>query len=110
MSVRPLPKIAIALEYDGKQAPRVTATGHDEIASRILRLAHQAGVPIQRDNELAAVLDQLELGDHIPEALYVVIAEILSFAYRLSGKHKAFMDDIEMHSRAADETGPDADC
>lgn len=27
---------------------------------------------------------------------YVVIAEILTFAYRLSGKHKDFMDDIEM--------------
>lgn len=107
--MRPLPRVAIALEYDGKQAPRVTATGHDEIASQILRLAHQAGVPIQRDSELALVLDQLDLGDHIPEALYVVIAEILSFAYRLSGKHKAFMDDIEMNAPAADESDPGGD-
>ena len=99
-----LPRFAIALEYDGKQAPLVTAKGHDEIANQILRLAHEANIPIQKDNELALVLDQIDLGDHVPEALYVVIAEILTFAYRLSGKHKEFMDDIQMHSEASAET------
>lgn len=94
--MRGLPKFAIALEYDGKQAPLVTAKGHDEIAAQILRLAHEAKVPIQKDNELALVLDQLDLGEHIPETLYQVIAEILTFAYRLSGKHKDFMHDIEL--------------
>ena len=39
---------------------------------------------------------QVDLGDQIPEALYVVIAEILSFAYRISGKHKTFMDNIDV--------------
>lgn len=34
-----IPKFAIALEYDGRQAPVVTARGHDEIAGQILRLA-----------------------------------------------------------------------
>ena len=95
-----LPKFAIALEYDGEQAPQVTARGHDEIANRILSLAQEAGVPIHQDKDLALVLDQLELGEQIPQALYVVIAEILTFAYRLSGKHKAFMDDIESASAA----------
>ncbi len=90
-----IPRFAIALEYDGKQAPLVTAKGHDEIASQILKLAQEANVPIHLDKDLALVLDQIDLGEHIPEALYVVIAEILTFAYRLSGKHKAFMDDIE---------------
>jgi len=90
-----IPKFAIALEYDGQQAPKVTATGHDEIANQILRLAQESNVPIHLDKDLALVLDQLDLGEHIPEALYVVIAEILTFAYRLSGKHKDFMDDIQ---------------
>jgi len=98
-----LPRFAIALEYDGNQAPLVTAKGHDEIANQILRLAHEANIPIQKDNELALVLDQIDLGDHVPKALYVVIAEILTFAYRLSGKHKEFMDDIQMHSEASAE-------
>jgi flagellar biosynthesis protein len=90
------PRFAIALEYDGTQAPLITAKGHDELAMQILKLAHESGIPIQKDNELSQLLDQLDLGDKIPEALYVVIAEILTFAYRLSGKHKAFMDDIVM--------------
>lgn len=100
-----IPKFAIALEYDGRDAPRVTAKGHDEIADRILRLAQEARVPIHFDKDLALVLDQLDLGEHIPEALYLVIAEILTFAYRLSGKHKDFMDDID----TGDPDAPAAD-
>lgn len=103
-----LPKFAIALEYDGKQAPQVTAKGHDEIANQILKLAQEADVPIHMDKDLALVLDQVDLGEHIPDALYVVIAEILTFAYRLSGKHKDFMDDIEIHSQPQlEHTPPD---
>ena len=88
------PVFAIALEYDGKQAPLVTARGHYEQADEILKIAREANIPIHEDKELSLLLSQLDLGDHIPEALYVVIAEILSFAYRLSGKHKDFMDDL----------------
>ena len=102
-----IPRFAVALEYDGDRAPVITASGQDEIAQRILELAQQSGVPIHRDNELALVLNQLDLGDHIPEALYAVIAEILCFAYQLSGKHKAFMDDIEAVAGDGAGRGPD---
>ncbi|MCP4494659.1 MAG: flagellar protein FhlB [Gammaproteobacteria bacterium] len=88
------PRFAIALEYDGKQAPLVTARGHHEVADEILQIAAQENIPVHEDVELSMLLSQLDLGDHIPEALYVVIAEVLSFAYRLSGKHKDFMDDL----------------
>ena len=101
-----LPRFAIALEYDGKLAPQVTAKGHDEIAMQILRRAHESDVPIHRDSELALVLDQIDLGDHVPEALYVVVAEILAFAYRLSGKHKDFMDDLETASAVEGKPNP----
>lgn len=88
------PRFAIALEYDGKSAPVVTARGHHEVADEILQIARQEKIPIHEDEELTLLLSQLDLGDHIPEALYVVIAEVLSFAYRLSGKHKDFMDKL----------------
>lgn len=88
------PKFAIALEYDGEQAPVVTAKGHQDIAEEILTIAQQQNIPVYEDRELSALLDQLDLGDHIPQSLYVVIAEVLSFAYRLSGKHKDFMDKL----------------
>ncbi len=112
-----LPRFAIALEYDGRQAPEVTARGHHETALRILELAQESGVPIHQDKDLALVLEQLDLGERIPQALYVVIAEILSFAYQLSGKHKDFMDEIDRDGdavgkaesvRAANGTGDPA--
>lgn len=85
-------KFAIALEYDGERAPVVSAKGHQQTAEEILAIAEQENIPIYEDRELTALLNQLDLGDHIPPALYVVVAEVLSFAYRLSGKHKDFMD------------------
>ena len=88
------PRFAIALEYDGAQAPVVTAKGKQDVAEEILRIAEQENIPVYEDRELSALLDQLDLGDHIPQSLYVIIAEVLSFAYRLSGKHKDFMDRL----------------
>ena len=83
---------AIALSYDGDAPPIVTATGQSETADEILTIAKEADVPIFEDNELATLLKDLDLGDHIPKPLYRVIAEVLSFAYMLSGKHKEFMN------------------
>lgn len=88
------PRFAIALEYDGEQAPVVTAKGHQEVAEEILKIAELENIPVYEDKELSALLNELDLGEHIPESLYLVIAEVLSFAYRLSGKHKDFMDRL----------------
>ena len=88
------PTFAIALQYDGEGAPEVVARGYHEIADEILEIAKEAKVPLHQDNELAALLEDLDLGDQVPEALYRVVAEVLVFAYRLSGKHKAFMDKL----------------
>ena len=72
----------------------VTAKGHREVAQEILNIAQQENIPVYEDRELSALLEQLDLGEHIPPSLYLVIAEVLSFAYRLSGKHKDFMDKL----------------
>lgn len=85
---------AIALSYDGDAPPIVTATGQNETADEILCIAKDSDIPIFEDNELATLLKDLDLGEHIPKPLYRVIAEVLSFAYMLSGKHKAFMDNL----------------
>jgi flagellar biosynthesis protein len=82
---RPLP-IAVALRYEGTGAPRVTAKGRAEVAERIVALAREHGVPLQEEPELASVLARIPLGDEIPEVLYRAVAEVLSFAYLLSGK------------------------
>jgi flagellar biosynthesis protein len=78
--------IAVALKYDGKNAPKVTATGEGATAQQILEIAEKHGIPLQTDPELARVLAQIPLGEEIPRELYIAVAEIIAFAYFLSGK------------------------
>lgn len=80
------PKIAVALRYDGKDAPRVTAKGEDALAEAIRNLAREHDVPLYENPQLAVVLSQIELGEEIPEALYRAVAEVIAFAYVLSGR------------------------
>jgi flagellar biosynthesis protein len=80
------PDLAIALHYDGRNAPRIRAKGDAELAERILQLAEEHRVPLHEDPELAALLAQVPLGEEIPEALYRAVAEVIAFAYLLSGK------------------------
>lgn len=79
-------ELAVALQYDGTNAPRITAKGSHLQAEQILKLAEQHGIPLRRDPEMAAILAQVPLGDEIPEHLYRAIAEIIAFAYLISGK------------------------
>lgn len=78
--------IAVALHYDGKEAPRVTAKGQGAVARRILEIAKENDVPLQEDQHLVQVLSKIELGDEIPENLYRAVAEVIAFAYYVSGK------------------------
>lgn len=78
--------IAVALRYDGHNAPRVTAKGERRVAEQIITAAEQAGVPLYPDPELAMVLSQIPLGEEIPDNLYKAIAEVIAFAYILAGK------------------------
>jgi len=80
------PKNAVALHYDGKRAPRVTAKGRGAVAEEIIELARQHGVPLHEDRELVALLAQLELNDEIPRELYLAVAEVIAFAYMLTEK------------------------
>lgn len=78
--------IAIALQYDGRNAPRVTAKGEHEVAEKIREIAREHDIPLHEDSVLALVLSQVELGEEIPPALYLAVAEVIAFAYLLSGK------------------------
>lgn len=80
------PLKAIALQYDGENAPIVTASGEGDIAEEIIRIAREHGVPLREDMMLAALLSELELGEEIPPLLYRVVAEVIAYAYIISGK------------------------
>ncbi|MFQ5470551.1 MAG: EscU/YscU/HrcU family type III secretion system export apparatus switch protein [Gammaproteobacteria bacterium] len=77
---------AIALKYDGKTAPVVTAKGSGDVAERILEIAYEYNIPYQENAELLSLLSTLELGEEIPRNLYVAVAEVIAFAYFISGK------------------------
>ena len=86
------PRQAIALTYDGLNAPNLSAKGDAELAEAILAIARQYEVPIYENAELVRLLARLELGDAIPEQLYRSIAEIIAFAWYLKGKSPAGFD------------------
>ena len=83
---RQTPELAVALLYDGENAPHITAKGKGALAEKILEQARRHGVPLEEDPELAAILSKIPLGDEIPESLYRAIAEVIAFAYLVSGK------------------------
>ncbi|MBX5469986.1 MAG: EscU/YscU/HrcU family type III secretion system export apparatus switch protein [Thermoleophilaceae bacterium] len=76
---------ATALRYlrGESAAPKVVASGRGHLAERILELARAHGVPIREDPALAEALAALDLGEEIPEDLYVAVAEALVWALGL---------------------------
>ncbi len=79
-------KQAVALFYDGNQAPTIAAKGEGSTAEEIISIARDNGITLCENEPLLELLMTLELGDHIPESLYIAIAQIIAFAYHLQGK------------------------
>lgn len=81
-------KGALALKYEPRKdaAPRVVAKGRGAIAEKILEIAKTHDIPIREDKDLLEILSQLDLNQEIPSDLYRVVAEILAWVYRVSGK------------------------
>lgn len=76
--------LAVALAYaPGDAAPRVVAKGRGLIAEEIIKRAKEHGVYVHESPELVTLLQQVDLDDRIPPKLYVAIAELLAWLYRL---------------------------
>jgi flagellar biosynthesis protein len=75
---------AVALAYDGgKAAPRIAAKGRGLVAEAIIARAREAGIYVHESPQLVALLMQVDLDAHIPQALYVAVAELLAWLYQL---------------------------
>jgi flagellar biosynthetic protein FlhB len=77
---------AVALKYDPKKmrAPRVLAKGVDLVAHNIRRLAEEHRVPIFESPKLArALYRSTDLNKEIPAGLYVAVAQVLSYIFRV---------------------------
>jgi flagellar biosynthesis protein FlhB len=77
---------AVALKYDPKnmRAPRVVAKGVDLVAQNIRRIAEEHRVPIFDSPRLARALHRsTDLNREIPAGLYVAVAQVLSYIFRI---------------------------
>jgi len=75
---------AVALTYGrNRGAPKVVAKGRGLIAQAIIERARQHGIFVHASEDLVSLLMQVELDQEIPPQLYLAVAELLAWVYRL---------------------------
>jgi len=82
---------AVALKYaeNGMRAPKVVAKGADEVAAKIREIAVENNVVLLEAPPLArALYRHTDLGDEIPEGLYIAVAEVLAYVFQLRAYSK----------------------
>ncbi|MCX5683578.1 MAG: EscU/YscU/HrcU family type III secretion system export apparatus switch protein [Planctomycetota bacterium] len=78
--------VAVALKYDAgtMQAPVAVAKGADLLCEKIKEIARKHRVPVVEKPDLArALYAGVEVGQPVPEALYVAVAEVLAMIFRM---------------------------
>jgi flagellar biosynthetic protein FlhB len=86
---------AVALRYHpGRDAaPVVVARGSDELAAAIRELAHEKSKPVLQYPELTrAVYFTSQVGQSIDERLFVAVATVLAFVFRIENSMASEMD------------------
>lgn len=73
-------KRAIALQYpEGVEAPFIALNVRGAIAEKVLRIAQEKNIPVERNTVLAHTLSMCQVGSYIPEETYEVLAKIFAF-------------------------------
>ena len=82
--------IAVVLKYsDNLPAPQIVAMGADHVAEKIKEIARENNVPIVENKPLArTIFKTMKIGQVIPRELFVAVAEVLSYVYRLRRKRR----------------------
>ena len=82
-------RFAAALGYQKNKdaAPKLLAKGRGLVADRIVALAEEHKRPIYKDERLARQLQNLSIGETIPEDLYNVVAEVLVFIAKMDKRY-----------------------
>ena len=76
--------VAIKYEADGMRAPIVVAKGVDIMAMQIRTIAREHEVPILQAPPLARALHHTtEIDEEIPAALYLAVAQVLAYIFKL---------------------------
>lgn len=82
--------IAVVLKYsDNLPAPQIVAMGADHVAEKIKEIARENNIPIVENKPLArTIFKTMKIGQVIPRELFVAVAEVLSYVYRLRRKRR----------------------
>lgn len=89
---------AVAMAYGSSDgAPKVVAKGRGLIAQAIIERAKQHGVYVHESAELVGMLMQVELDQQIPPQLYLAVAELLAWLYRLEHADNPTIPAFEKH-------------
>jgi flagellar biosynthesis protein FlhB len=81
--------LAVAIKYDANamEAPRVLAKGAQIVAEKIVELGKNNNVPVVQNVQLArAMYRVVEVDQEIPPDLYMGMAEVLAYVYRLKNR------------------------
>ena len=93
---------SVAIRYrDGKDdSPVVVAKGTDEMALRIREVAKKHNVPLFSAPPLTrALYYSTEIGQHIPTGLFIAVAKVLAYVYRINeqmGRHVQKPEDLDI--------------
>jgi flagellar biosynthetic protein FlhB len=102
---------AVALKYDPKKmrAPVVLAKGVDLVAQNIRRIAEEHRVPVFESPKLArALYRSTDLNKEIPAGLYVAVAQILSYIFRVRTLNPTIAARVVRPNPAVDDEYLDA--
>lgn len=82
--------IAVVIKYtENLPAPQLVAKGADFMAEKIKEIAREHNIPIVENKPLArAIFKTMKIGQVIPRELFVAVAEVLSYIYRLKRKKR----------------------
>ena len=83
------PQSAVALAYEGGDAPKVVAKGRGLVAEQIIFVAQEHGVFVHESKELVSLLMEIDLDKQIPATLYRTIAELLAWLYHIESAQKS---------------------
>lgn len=89
--MKPALRHAAALSYQAEKnsAPQVVAKGKGVVAEHIIQRAVAAGIPLLESQALAQALVKVEIDQNIPPQLYLAVAEVLAWVYRLEADLKS---------------------
>jgi len=88
--------IAVVLKYSDKlPAPQLVAKGADFMAEKIKQVAREHNIPVIENKPLArTIFKTLKIGQVIPRDLFVAVAEVLSYVFRLRRKRRRTIKPI----------------